>query len=891
MTGPHAARQLLRLPLYASLLFACSLVAAPLAHGQQVPQQSIYPELEGQALIDALRADYAPAQTMGYDVARDTLYAYEQRTDGALIGEYTGYTIQLDPTADPSYDAYLKGINAEHTFPQSMGAGSEPAKSDLHNLFPVKSDVNSSRSNHPYAEISDNETDTWFYQSQELTTTPSSNIDYYSERDGTHPDPNFSARFEPREDHSGDGARAVFYFYTIYQAQADDAFFDVQRQDLLDWHNSDQVDYEEYARSEFIASHQGTANPFILDTTLARRAFGSYSGGGDPPSEPPTVAADVWINELHYDNDSYDSSEGIEIAGPAGADLSGWSLVLYNGNGSSVYQTESLSGAIDDEGNGSGALWFSIAGLQNGSPDAIALVDAAGEIAQFLSYEGTLTASDGPAAGMTSTDIGVSEGSTTPAGQSLQLTGTGASYADFTWQAPSVASPGQINAEQVVEASSGTGMVWINEFHYDNDSYDEGEGVEIAGAAGTDVAGWSLVLYNGNGASSYNTVALTGTLPDQEGAYGTLWFAATLQNGSPDAIALVNDSGEIMQFLSYEGTITAADGPAAGMTSTDVGVSESSSSPVGYSLQLGGDGTAYTDFTWQTSAPATEGQVNSTQSFTGGGSSEPVQQAWINEMHYDNQGSDADEGLEIAGTAGLDLSGWMAALYNGNGGSVYTTINLSGTLQDEAGGIGFVWFAADGLQNGSPDGIALIDAGGQVVQFLSYEGEVAATDGPAAGMTSTEIGVSQSSAKKNRTLQLTGTGSSYIDFSWTGPDRETRGVLNRGQTISASASLVAGRDRGEPSAQPAAITISAPYPNPTHGLTRFSVSSASGSSVRVDVFDVLGRRVATLHDGRVPAGTPQSVTFDTNGQAAGLYVVRAVSDDGTIETRQVMVLR
>jgi uncharacterized protein len=41
--------------------------------------------------------------------------------------------------------------------------------------------------------------------------------------------------------------------------------------------------------------------------------------------------ASLFINELHYDNDGTDSGEAIEIAATAGADLSGYQLVLYNG--------------------------------------------------------------------------------------------------------------------------------------------------------------------------------------------------------------------------------------------------------------------------------------------------------------------------------------------------------------------------------------------------------------------------------------------------------------------------------------------------------------------------------------------------------------------------------
>ena len=66
-------------------------------------------------------------------------------------------------------------------------------------------------------------------------------------------------------------------------------------------------------------------------------------------------STNVWINEFHYDNAGGDVAEGVEIAGEAGTDLSGYSIVLYNGSSSSgaSYKTEDLSGVIPDEGSGS----------------------------------------------------------------------------------------------------------------------------------------------------------------------------------------------------------------------------------------------------------------------------------------------------------------------------------------------------------------------------------------------------------------------------------------------------------------------------------------------------------------------------------------------------------
>jgi hypothetical protein len=166
----------------------------------------------------------------------------------------------------------------------------------------------------------------------------------------------------------------------------------------------------------------------------------------------------VFINEIHYDNaGTSDVDEGFEIAGPAGTDLTNWTVAKYNGSNNLVYGTENLSGTIPDEGSGYGAIWFGLPtnGLQNGAPDGLALVAADGTtVIQFLSYEGTITALDGPANTLTSTDIGVSETSTTPAGESLQLTGSGNIYENFTWTGPTAHSRGLINSGQSFTAAS-----------------------------------------------------------------------------------------------------------------------------------------------------------------------------------------------------------------------------------------------------------------------------------------------------------------------------------------------------------------------------------------------------------------------------------------------------
>lgn len=165
------------------------------------------------------------------------------------------------------------------------------------------------------------------------------------------------------------------------------------------------------------------------------------------PGAPPNV----WINEIHYDNASTDLDEGVEIAGPAGTDLTGFSVRAYNGSDGTSYLTSNLSGTIPNQMNGFGTVWVPIVGLQNGAPDGIALIGTANQVIQFLCYEGTFAATNGPAVGQTCTNIGVSQEPPTAIGLALQLTGTGGAYSAFTWAAASAHSRGLVNVGQTLQ--------------------------------------------------------------------------------------------------------------------------------------------------------------------------------------------------------------------------------------------------------------------------------------------------------------------------------------------------------------------------------------------------------------------------------------------------------
>ena len=165
--------------------------------------------------------------------------------------------------------------------------------------------------------------------------------------------------------------------------------------------------------------------------------------------------------------------------------------------------------------------------------------------------------------------------------------------------------------------------------------------------------------------------------------------------------------------------------------------------------------------------------------------------AWINEFHYDNNGADQDEFIEIVieNAGGLTLSDFVVDLYNGFNDESYKTVTMDNfTTGNTIGNFTVYSYVFSTIQNGNPDGISLSYQDVLISgQFLSYEGSITATDGTANGETSTDILVSESgSTAVGHSLQLTGTGTQYSDFTWASPAANTIGAANNNQTLGAA---------------------------------------------------------------------------------------------------------
>ncbi len=275
------------------------LTASPLSGSQLTTGaggETIFPGVYGDSLLARLVTNYKTSTTLGYNGARDKMYGIIDNHNDTVTCVYGGYRAFI-PYNDPNPRTWANnaGINCEHTYPQSLFGESAMPKSDLHHLYPTYDDINNARGDNRFNEIPDNLTAKWWRGTSFITTIPASNIHEYSE--------SRTDDFEPREDHKGNVARSMFYLYTMYKNICDiydPNFLHIQKNVLRQWHYYDPVDAAEETRNNAIATYQqNKKNPFILDSTLIRRAyFPPVIGIGE---HNPVVAGDFTLYQ-NYPN-------------------------------------------------------------------------------------------------------------------------------------------------------------------------------------------------------------------------------------------------------------------------------------------------------------------------------------------------------------------------------------------------------------------------------------------------------------------------------------------------------------------------------------------------------------------------------------------------------------
>ncbi len=213
--------------------------------GQGIYSNTYYQDtrdLSQQALKDALKDRLTRQQvSYSYNEARNEMFEVidNQKLNGqgalsnTLECVYTGTLI--DGFSNRT-SAQNMGFNTEHTFPQSFFNQDLPMRSDLFHLFPTTATSNSVRSNFPFGEV------------------PNPGWQQGGSSQG-------GGKFEPRDEHKGRVARALFYFVIRYSNYA--SFLNSQEGILRQWHLDFLPTQVDRVRNEMIFAFQRNRNPFI----------------------------------------------------------------------------------------------------------------------------------------------------------------------------------------------------------------------------------------------------------------------------------------------------------------------------------------------------------------------------------------------------------------------------------------------------------------------------------------------------------------------------------------------------------------------------------------------------------------------------------------------------
>ncbi len=271
---------LLSLMVFAIAFTACEpITAKPSPEKEEFPDTGNMKNEDFRTFLKSTYYDdvhYTPGSGSSekYKNARIQMYNYIDNVNGNVICVYSGY---IDPTPYGGTVTFPDPINCEHTVPQSWYDKDAVMRSDLHHLFPTHEDPNQYRGSFPFADIDDEQTTKWYLNGIATNSIPASNIiDEYGEFNGY--------AFEPREEQKGNTARAIFYFFTMYDIvnfskEESHTILDIGDPAVLyQWHINDPVDEAEKERNRKIAAYQGSRNPYIEHPEYVIRAYAELLG-------------------------------------------------------------------------------------------------------------------------------------------------------------------------------------------------------------------------------------------------------------------------------------------------------------------------------------------------------------------------------------------------------------------------------------------------------------------------------------------------------------------------------------------------------------------------------------------------------------------------------------
>lgn len=283
--------------------------------------------------ISDLHTKVYPHQQIFYSNYDDTYikkFAARDTIDGKKVITCV-YTSDLYMYTEPfTFDQFSR----EHSFPFSWMPHTDQetaSYSDVHNLYPAnQNQANAIRSNYPLGEV----------------------VNVISTfKDGTYGTNDKGQNvYEPRDEHKGDAARAIFYMSIAYHGENNENWslpnfigpFTPYGQDqnvLKAWHFNDLPDAKDIARNDFIDSLQGNRNPFVdMPELVCGIDFRDMSWITD---EAPctTTAINEYQNDLVFTNRLTHNSLIINMTGST---LEKVNIKVFNTNGQEVLNKSNM---------------------------------------------------------------------------------------------------------------------------------------------------------------------------------------------------------------------------------------------------------------------------------------------------------------------------------------------------------------------------------------------------------------------------------------------------------------------------------------------------------------------------------------------------------------------
>jgi hypothetical protein len=123
--------------------------------------------------------------------------------------------------------------------------------------------------------------------------------------------------------------------------------------------------------------------------------------------------------------------------------------------------------------------------------------------------------------------------------------------------------------------------------------------------------------------------------------------------------------------------------------------------------------------------------------------------------------------------------------------------------------------------------------------------------------------------------------------AWDRRGKSTPVVMTTTSATVVDSSLWVGE---EESNFPVRVALHQNYPNPFNPTTRIPFLLTGSSMLEILLYDISGRKVATITRGRYNAGEHR-IDFDATGLPSGVYFYTLRSDNGIVESRKMLLIR